>query len=179
MTKLELEKGIKLAIKEAYKAYEKDEIPVGCCVIIPKSDMTINKQNLEYDFVCSKNKVEETDNPFQHAEILTILKAIKKYNIKYFLNSTLVVTLEPCPICYYAIRKVGIKEIYYLLKNEDDGAISKEFGTDKKINTHFIYNKEYDDLFTKFFDEYKKTKRVGRKNKTRLKFKKENKLNLN
>lgn len=175
MTRKELEKGIKFAIKQAYIAYEKDEIPVGCCLIIPKEDMTTNPTNKQYDYICSHNTVEKKDNPFLHAEILTLLKAINKYNIKYFLNSTLVVTLEPCPICYYAIRKLGIKEIYYLLENKDDGAISKEYGNDKKINTHYIFNEKYANLFEKFFDEFKQTKKISKKTKTRLKHKKESK----
>lgn len=153
MTRKELDIGISKALKEAYKGYNKEEIPVGCCLIIPKD-------NYEYDYIVGHNTVEKNGLPFEHAEINTINKAIKKYKKKHFLEALLVVTLEPCPICYYAIRKAGIKEIYYLLTNQDDGAFSKEYALDRKINGHLIENKEFKKLFTKFFDEYKENKKL-------------------
>lgn len=167
MTDKELNKAINLAIKQAKNAYLEDEIPVGAVLIIPKSDQ-VNIDEIKkkkYDYVYARNTVEKTNNPFNHAELLVLQKAIKKYNIKHFLNSILLVTLEPCPVCYYAIRKLGIKEIYYLLENKDDGAISKDFAQDRKINTHFIENEEYKNLFYKFFDEFKQTKRSANSKK--------------
>lgn len=160
MTQIELEKAIKLALKQAYIANEKEEIPVGCCIITPLKDG-------KFDYTSAYNHVEADGDPFKHAEVLAINKLIKKYDKKHFLDSVLVVTLEPCPICYYAIRKVGIKEIYYLLSNPDDGAFSKDYAQDRNINSHYIFNEEYKKLFDEFFVKYKIDKKAEKEKKKR------------
>ena len=82
------EKFMKLALKEAKKAFDKEEIPVG--VVIVKDDKVIAKAH---------NLKESKNIATSHAEILAIEKACKKLGAWRLLDCEMYVTLEPCPMC--------------------------------------------------------------------------------
>lgn len=98
------------ALKEAKKAYEKDEVPVGA--IIVKNDKIIARAH----------NLRETNNmATAHAEILAIEKASKKINSWRLLDCDMYVTLEPCTMCMGAIISSRIKNLYI-------GALDKKTG---------------------------------------------------
>ena len=92
-----------LALIEAKKSYDIDEVPVGC--IIVKDNKVIAKAH---------NIREKTNDVFSHAEVLAIKKACKKLNSWKLDDATLYVTLFPCHECAKLIIQSGIKEIVYM-----------------------------------------------------------------
>lgn len=87
------------AFREAIKAYEKKEIPVGAAVF-DASGHIVGKGH---------NQVEELKDATAHAEIIALTSAMATLGSKYLNDCTLAVTLEPCPMCAGAIvnAKVG------------------------------------------------------------------------
>ena len=105
------EKFMKEALKEAKKAYDKLEIPVGA-VIVKDGKIIARAHNL-------KETKKDTTN---HAEILAIKKASKKLDSWRLLDCEMYVTLEPCAMCAGAIIQSRIKKIYIGTLDEKTGA---------------------------------------------------------
>jgi tRNA(adenine34) deaminase len=99
---------LKLAIKEAYKAYELNEIPVGTILVI--DDKIISK---------SHNMRDSSNIVTKHAEIISIEKANKKVNNWRLNNAILYTTLEPCDMCNGVIKEARIKKVVYGAKNKN------------------------------------------------------------
>ena len=105
------EKFMKEALKEAKKAYDKDEIPVG--VVIVKDNKIIARAH---------NLKETKQNPTAHAEILAIEKAARKLGEWRLLDCDMYVTLEPCTMCMGAIILSRIKNLYIGANDPKTGA---------------------------------------------------------
>ena len=95
------EKYMKEALKEAKKAYDKLEVPVGA-VIVKDGKIISRAHNLK------ETKFDTT----KHAEILAIQKASKKLNSWRLIDCEMYVTLEPCSMCAGALINSRIKKIY-------------------------------------------------------------------
>ena len=95
------EKFMKMALKEAKKAYDKLEIPVGA-IIVKDGKVIAKAHNLK------ETKYDTT----KHAEILAIQKASKKLESWRLLDCEMYVTLEPCSMCAGAIINARIKKLY-------------------------------------------------------------------
>lgn len=129
-----------IALKEATKAMQKGEVPVGAVIT--------NDQGI---VAKARNRVEEKQNSCFHAELLVINAACKKLNTKFLNECILYVTLEPCEMCIQAIHTVGIRKLFF-------GASITPY-TKNLINSSqkplAIYNglleKESQDLMNKFF----------------------------
>ena len=102
-----------LAYKEAIKAFKNNEVPIGC-VIVDKFGNILSK---------SYNKVEKSKNATFHAELLAIQKATKKINDKYLNDTSIFITLEPCPMCAMAISLAKIKNVIIGTEDKKGGAI--------------------------------------------------------
>ena len=100
------------ALKEANKAYLKDEVPVGCVIV--KDDKIIARGH---------NQKEKNKNAILHAEIVALTKAQKKLNDWHLNDCTLYVTLEPCLMCTGAILQTRIKRVVYGCSDPKGGAI--------------------------------------------------------
>ena len=104
------EKFMEEALKEAKKAYKKDEVPVGA-VIVKDGKIISRAHNLRE----SKNMATA------HAEILAIEKASKKISSWRLVDCDMYVTLEPCTMCMGAIISSRIRNLYI-------GALDKKTG---------------------------------------------------
>lgn len=102
---------MKQALKEAKKAYEKLEVPVGA-VIVKDGKIIAKAHNL---------KETKTDTT-KHAEILAIQKASKKLESWRLLDCEMYITLEPCSMCAGAIINSRIKKVYIGALDEKTGA---------------------------------------------------------
>ncbi len=143
---------MKEALKEAEKAYNKDEVPVGC-VIVKDGKIIARAHNLKE----SKN---DTTN---HAEILAIHKASKKLQSWRLIDCDMYVTLEPCTMCAGAIINARIRKLYFGAKDEKTGAVGSVFNLleDYTFNNKVDYEegimqKECEDILKKFFKELRK-----------------------
>lgn len=132
---------MELAIKEAMKAYKKDEIPVGAIIVY--QNKVIAK---------AYNKREKTNNVLAHAEILAIQKAAKRLQSWKLNDCDLYVTLKPCSMCEKVITESRISHVYYLA---DKLNYKKEYcKTSFELCTDFekSLQTEYLAKFKEFFD---------------------------
>ena len=95
-------KFINVALREAKKAYLKNEVPVGA-VIVKNGEIISKAHNLKL----------KNNDIFNHAEILAIKRAVKKLHDWRLVDCEMYVTLEPCPMCASAIQQSRIKIIYF------------------------------------------------------------------
>jgi tRNA(adenine34) deaminase len=100
------------AIKEAKKAFLKDEVPVGAVVVL--NDKIIARAH---------NLRESKQSIHGHAEFLAMEKAAKKIGSWRLEDVDLYVTLEPCPMCAGAMIQARIKNLYYGTKDSKTGAV--------------------------------------------------------
>lgn len=110
------EKFMREALKEAKKACDKLEVPVGA-VIVKDSKIIARAHNLK------ETKYDTT----KHAEILAIQRASKKLNSWRLIDCEMYVTLEPCPMCAGALINSRIKKVYFGAEDKKTGAIGSVF----------------------------------------------------
>lgn len=91
---------MKEALKQARKAYELGEVPIGCVIVY--EDKIIGR---------GYNRRNTDKNTLSHAEITAINKASKKMGDWRLENCTLYVTLEPCQMCAGAIIQSRITKV--------------------------------------------------------------------
>ncbi len=108
-----MDKFFKIAYQEAKKAFEKDEVPVGCVIV--KDGKIIAKAH---------NECEHKNNATYHAEMIAINKACKKLGQNRLWDCDLYVTLEPCPMCAAAISFVRVKNLYIGCLDKKSGGTS-------------------------------------------------------
>lgn len=111
-----MNKFMNLAIKEALKAREKDEVPIGA-VIVLDGKVIARAHNL----------MEKTQLATAHAEILAINKACKKLKSWRLDNAELFVTIEPCAMCAGAIVNARIKKVYFGAYETKSGSAESKF----------------------------------------------------
>jgi tRNA(adenine34) deaminase len=83
---------MKIALEEAKRAFDKDEVPIGAIIVL--NDKIIAKAH---------NLTETLNDPTAHAEMLAISSANQYLGSKFLNNAKLYVTLEPCIMCAGAI----------------------------------------------------------------------------
>lgn len=108
---LKKEKFMKEAIKQAKKAYDKEEIPVGAVIV--KDGKIIAR---------GYNKKEEKKDTTQHAEIIAIQKASRKIGAWRLQDCEMYVTLEPCAMCTGALIQARLKRVYIGTMDPKTGA---------------------------------------------------------
>lgn len=148
------EKFMRLALKEAQKAYEKDEVPVGA--IIVKDNKVIAR---------AYNQKEGKTDTTKHAEIIAIQKASKKLNNWRLEDCSMYVTLEPCTMCTGAIINSRIKNLYIGTMDEKTGAcgsvlnIVEDYKFNHVVNVYRnILNEECKKILQDFFKCLRKRK---------------------
>ncbi|HAZ93757.1 MAG: nucleoside deaminase [Chitinophagaceae bacterium] len=99
-----------LALKEAQKALEGDEVPVGAIVVV--QNRIISK---------GWNQVELLNDSTAHAEIIALTAAFNYLGSKYLPDATLYVTLEPCLMCCGALYWSKINRIVFGAYDEKNG----------------------------------------------------------
>ena len=90
------------ALKEAQRALERDEVPVGA-VIVCEGKIIARAHNL----------TETLNDPTAHAEMQAITMATNTFGGKYLENCSLYVTMEPCSMCASALNWAQIAKIIY------------------------------------------------------------------
>ena len=133
-------------------ASSKNEFPVGAMVI-----------NSEGDVIgTGYNQKETLKDPTAHAEVLAIRDAVKRVGDWRLLGTTLLTTLEPCPMCLGAIIQARIAKIVFLAKDIRWGACGSvmDFSNHDQLNhrceVEFLVNDEVVGLMKEFFNDQKK-----------------------
>jgi tRNA(adenine34) deaminase len=140
---------MKVALNEARKALDIDEVPVGAA-IFDKDD----------NLICANHNRRELDqNPMSHAEILVLEEASQILGTWRLEETTIAVTLEPDAMCAGAISLSRIKKLIYGAQNEKAGAAFSLYNIpqDPRLN-HFVEIKdnilthESEAILSSFFD---------------------------
>lgn len=141
-----------LALKEAEKAKEKGEVPVGAVIVL--GDKVVSRGH---------NTKETTDDPTAHAEILTLKKAAKKLNSWRLTGSTLYVTLEPCLMCMGGVIQARVTRLVIAAMDPKAGACGSlyDISADKRLNhtvkvTKGVMETEASKLLKEFFKRLRK-----------------------
>jgi len=119
------EKFMKEALKEAQKAYKKDEVPVGAIIVL-------NNKIIARAY----NTREKSNDATNHAEIIAIKKACKKVKDFRLINAELYVTLEPCLMCLGAILNARIKKVYFGASIDKENALTTKEIIDRAELNH-------------------------------------------
>ena len=152
------EKFMQEALKEAKKAYNKLEVPVGS-VIVKDGKVIARAHNLK------ETKLDTT----KHAEILAIQKASKKLESWRLLDCEMYVTLEPCSMCAGAIINARMKKIYIGTLDEKTGAAGSVLNLfeDYKFNHEVevekgIMKEQCESMLKDFFKNLRRMKKANK-----------------
>ena len=104
------EKYMKIALQEAKKAYDSNEVPIGCVIVY--NDEIIGR---------GANMRITDKNVLSHAEIIAINEACGFMGDWRLEDCTLYVTVEPCPMCAGAIVQARIKKVVFGAENPKAG----------------------------------------------------------
>ncbi|MDD5679729.1 MAG: tRNA adenosine(34) deaminase TadA [Candidatus Omnitrophica bacterium] len=113
------------ALKEAVKAFERDEVPVGA-VIVYKNKIIAR----------AYNQIITLKDPTAHAEMVAITQAADYLRNERLINCSLYVTIEPCPMCAGASVLARIEKIIYGADDPKSGACGSvvDIANNKKLN---------------------------------------------
>ena len=116
------------ALKEAEKAFDSDEVPVGA-VIVHEGKMIAR----------AHNQIKLLKDPTAHAEILAITQAAAYLANERLINTTMYVTIEPCSMCAGALVLARVRRLVYGAGDPRTGACGSVVNiTDNKKLNHRI-----------------------------------------
>ena len=104
------EQYMKQALKEAQRAFQEDEVPVGAIIVM-------NERIIGRGY----NQVEKLTDSTAHAEIIALTSAFNFLGSKYLPDATLYVTVEPCVMCSGALYWSKIGKVIYGAADEKNG----------------------------------------------------------
>ena len=135
------------ALKEAQKAFDKDEVPVGA-VIVWNNQIIARSHNL----------TETLNDVTAHAEMQAFTSAANASGGKYLTDCTLYVTLEPCVMCAGASGWTQINRIVYGADDEKKGytLLKESVLHPRTIVTRGVLKKECSVLLKDFFSKKRK-----------------------
>ena len=139
----------RVALNEAKKAHDVDEVPIGAA-IFDKDD----------NLICANHNRRELDqNPTSHAEILVLEEASQILGTWRLEDTTIAVTLEPDAMCAGAIVNARIRKLIYSAPNLKAGAAYSLYNIpqDPRLNHHVeikdnILSHESEAILSSFFD---------------------------
>ena len=136
------------AIKEAHKALEADEVPIGAVIVI-------NEKIIARGY----NQVETLNDSTAHAEIIALTSAFNFLGAKYLPDATLYVTIEPCNMCCGALYWSKIAKVVYGSPDPKHGGLSFSKSMDKNPlhpKTKIVQNVLADECAALMKDFFKK-----------------------
>jgi tRNA(adenine34) deaminase len=138
---------MKQALREAEKAFEQDEVPVGAVVV--HDGKVIGR---------GYNQIERLQDPTAHAEMIALTAAANHLHSRRLEGCTLYVTLEPCPMCAGAIVLSRVPTLVFAAFDPKAGACGTLYNivNDKRLN-HTLHvvsgvcDRESEELLKGFF----------------------------
>ncbi|MBK9261700.1 MAG: nucleoside deaminase [Polyangiaceae bacterium] len=148
---------MRVAIEEASLAAVDGDVPVGA-VVVDATGNVIGR---------GRNRREVGQDPTAHAEIEAIRDAARNRGAWRLLDTTVYVTLEPCPMCAGALVNARVARVVYGCKDPKAGAVDTLFaiGRDGRLNHRFevqgdVLSDECANLLRAFFAARRKPKVV-------------------
>src|SRR3989338_11055013 len=140
------------ALKEAGRAAQEDEVPVGC-VVVYKGKIIAR----------AHNQVERLSDPTAHAEMLVLTSAANYLKTKWLSEAVIYVTIEPCPMCAGARVLARIGSLRFGAKDPKTGACGSlmNIASHKHLNHRIkvkggILEEECGALISEFFRKKRK-----------------------
>ena len=153
------EQWMQLALREAQKAFDEEEIPVGAIVV--HEERIIGR---------GYNQIERLQDPTAHAEMIAITAATNHLKSRRLSDCTLYVTLEPCPMCAGAVVQARISTLVFGAFDPKTGACGTLFNIvqDRRLNhqPHVISgvcDKESEEILKRFFGRVRVIPKKGGK----------------
>ncbi len=139
---------MRMALEEARKAWERDEVPVGAVLV----------DDHETILARAHNRSISNSDPSAHAEMLALRQAAAAIRNYRLLNTTLYVSVEPCVMCMGAIIHARVARVVFGAHDPKWGAAGSlyHFSEDHRFNHHpeiieGILSDECRDLIRDFF----------------------------
>ncbi|MFN3568034.1 MAG: tRNA adenosine(34) deaminase TadA [Caldimicrobium sp.] len=122
---------MKMALEEARRAIEKEEVPVGAVLISPRGEV----------LAIAHNEILIRGDPTAHAEMLVLRRGAEILGNYRLLGCKLYVTLEPCAMCAYAMVLARIDELIFATPDPKTGAVVSLYSilSDKRLNHQVKY----------------------------------------
>ena len=140
------------AIKQAQRAFLKDEVPIGCVIVCENKIIAR-----------AHNQVETLKDPTAHAEMIAITQATSAMGSKWLQGCTVCVTIEPCQMCAGALILARIKRLVFGADDPKTGAFGSACNIlqSKNINHNFevsrgICKEASAAIITEFFKKKRK-----------------------
>lgn len=148
---------MRLALREAEKAYEHQEVPIGAVIV--HNNKVIGR---------GYNQIEMLQDPTAHAEMIAITAAVGAIGNRRLLDCTLYVTIEPCCMCAGAIVLARIPRLVFSAPDPKAGACTSLYSIteDSRLNhrcavEHGILQEDSAGIIRAFFAERRKAKSNG------------------
>ena len=141
------------ALKEAERALNEDEVPIGAVVV--HNNRIIGK---------GYNQVEKLKDPTAHAEILALTAASNHLNEKLLIECDLYVTVEPCLMCTGALLLAKISNLYFGVYEPKYGACGSIYNIldENKLNHKVnVFSGIYENESKYLLQNYFRNKRKG------------------
>jgi len=135
-------------MKKALKVAKQsgNDLPIGAVIV--RSGEVI---------ACASNQKERLNDPTAHAEILVIRQAAKRLNNWRLDDCEIYVTLEPCPMCAFALSQARIKAVYFGAYDSLYGACNSVYNFNLNAKGG-ILEKECQALLKEYFDRMRSGK---------------------
>ena len=111
-----------LAYNLAQVAYDQDDVPVGAVIIKDSTSEVISS---------SYNQMKQNRSSLDHAEMLALKTAMARLDNERLNGCSVIITLEPCPMCAQAISFARLSNIIFSAEDEKSGGV---------VNGPLIYN---------------------------------------
>ncbi|KGR78112.1 adenosine deaminase [Ureibacillus sinduriensis BLB-1 = JCM 15800] len=152
------------ALKEAKKAQALGEVPIGA-VVVYQDEIIGRAHNLR----------ETSQNAVTHAELMAIQQACREIGSWRLEETTMYVTLEPCPMCAGAILQSRIPRVVYGARDIKAGCVDSLYRllNDSRFNhecevTEGVLAEECGEMLTSFFRAIRDRKKVEKQERKRL-----------
>ena len=120
---------MRLALLEADRAPLHGDVPIGCIVVSDAGD----------ELARAHNRREADADPTAHAELLALRAAARRLGHWRLEDTSVYVTLEPCPMCAGALVNARVRRLVYGAADPKAGAVSTLYtlGADSRLNHSF------------------------------------------
>lgn len=141
------------ALKLAEQAGAEGEVPVGA-ILVRGGEIIAS----------GRNEREKAQNPLGHAELLCLKEASQKLNSWRLMDTTLYVTLEPCPMCAGALVQARVKRLVFGASDPKAGAVTSLYSipTDERLAhrlevTGGVLEEKCSELLKEFFKKLRQS----------------------
>jgi tRNA(adenine34) deaminase len=108
---------MRIALAEADKARELEEVPIGACIVSEKGEL----------LAAASNRTITNNDPTAHAEILALRAAAEKLGNYRLTGTTVYTTIEPCAMCAGALVNARVSRLVFGAQDERFGAVETKF----------------------------------------------------